>query len=84
MEIAVIGGFTDAGGFILYVGSDGKLHVRRVPPWNPETLGELKAAVGILEFAGQLRNAKVQEELVGIAQRIAAPHVGELQKAVGG
>lgn len=85
MEVAFISGgvFTDAGGFIIYIGSDGKLHVKKVPPWNPETIGELKAVFSILEHAGAIRNQKVQQELVRVAEQIAQPHVGELQKAVG-
>lgn len=85
MEIAFMspGVLTDAGGFIIYIGSDGKLHVKKVPPMGPETVAELTAVFSILEGAGQLRNQKVQQELLHVAQAIAAPHAGELQKAVG-
>lgn len=85
MEIAFMspGVLTDAGGFMIYVGSDGKLHVKKVPPWNPETLNELKAVFDVLEGVGQIRNQKVQQELLRVAEQVAQPHVGELQKAVG-
>jgi hypothetical protein len=33
----VTGGvLVDAGGFIIFIGSDGKIHIKKIPPWNPE------------------------------------------------
>ena len=86
MEIAFIspGVLTDAGGFIIYIGSDGKVHIKRVPPWNPETLAELQTAVGVLENVGHIQNRAIQDEFVKVAQNVIAKHAGELQKAVGG
>lgn len=86
MEIAFMspGVLTDAGGFIIYIGSDGKVHIKRVPPWNPETLHELQSAFGALEHVGQIQDRAVADQFVKVAQGVITKHAGELQKAVGG
>ncbi len=86
MEIAFIspGVLTDAGGFIIYIGSDGKVHIKRIPPWGPETLRELQAAFAVVEHAGAIKNAAVAEQFLHVAQAVVGQHVAELQKAVGG
>ena len=86
MEIAFIspGVLTDAGGFIIVVGADGKVHIKRVPPWSPETLGELRAAVATVDQVGAIKNRAVAEQFMKVAQGVIGQHVGELQKAVGG
>jgi hypothetical protein len=86
MEIAFMspGVLTDAGGFIIVIGSDGKVHLKRVPPWNPETLKELQTAFGALEHAGGIQNRAVADQFVKVAQGVIGEHAGELQKAVGG
>jgi len=84
MEIAFMspGVLTDAGGFVIVVGADGKLHIKRVPPWDPETLHELQAAFTTLEHVGEIKNAAVAEQFLKVAQGVIGQHAGELQKAV--
>jgi len=86
MEIAFIspGVLTDAGGFIIYIGSDGKVHVKRIPPLGPESVAELGAVFAVLESVSAIKSAAVDNELLRVAQDVASKHVGELQKAVGG
>ena len=86
MEIAFItpGVLTDAGGFIIYIGSDGKIHVKRVPPWDPETLGELQAAVAVLDNVSAIRNEAVAGQFLKVAEGVFAKHAGALQKTVAG
>jgi len=86
MEIAFIspGVLTDAGGFIIYIGSDGKIHVKRIPPLGPESVAELGAVFTVLESVSAIKNASVDNEFLRVAQDVASKHVGELQKAVGG
>jgi hypothetical protein len=85
MEIAFVspGVLTDAGGFIIYIGSDGKVHVKRVPPWDPETRAELQAAFAVLEHAGQIRNQAVAQQFLAVSERVIQQHAGALQKGVG-
>jgi hypothetical protein len=86
MEVAFVspGVLTDAGGFIIYIGSDGKVHIRRIPPLGPESVRELQAVFAILQYAGGIQNRAVADELVKVAQQVATPHAAELQKLVGG
>lgn len=85
MEIAFIspGVLTDAGGFIVYVGSDGKLHVKRVPPWNPETAAELGAAFAAIDGASRIKNQVVAQQFLNAATHVLGQHLGELERAVG-
>lgn len=85
MDIAFMspGVLTDAGGFIIYIGSDGKVHIKRVPPWNPETLSELQAAVAVVDHVGRIQNRAVADQFLKVAEGVLGKHVGELQKAVG-
>jgi hypothetical protein len=86
MEVAFVspGVLTDAGGFIIYIGSDGKVHIKRIPPLGPESVRELQAVFAILQYAGGIQNRAVADELVKVAQQVATPHAAELQKLVGG
>jgi hypothetical protein len=85
MDIAFMspGVLTDAGGFIIYIGSDGKIHIKRVPPWNPETLRELQAAVTVIDQVGRIENRAVADQFLKVAEGVIGKHVGELQKVVG-
>ena len=61
---------TDGGGYEFYLGSDGKWHVRRVPPWNPDLLNELVAAVDILRQASTIKDAHVAQKFVNFASSV--------------
>ncbi len=85
MEIAFVspGVLTDAGGYIIYIGSDGKVHVKHVPGWNPETRAELQTAFAVLERAGEIKNREVAQRFLAASEHVLQRHAGELQKAVG-
>ncbi len=84
MEIAFIspGVLTDGGGYIIYIGSDGKVHIKKIPPWDPETLSELQVAVAVLDGAGAIRNEAVAAQFLKVAEGVVAKHAAALQKAV--
>lgn len=44
----------DGGGFGFYIGSDGKLHVVKVPPWDPEGGGLGPSPINDLVTAAHL------------------------------
>jgi hypothetical protein len=85
MEIAFVspGVLTDAGGFILYIGADGKVHVKRVPPWGPEVRAELQLAFAVLERVGEVKNREVAQQFLTASEHVLQQHAGELQRAVG-
>ena len=85
MEVAFMspGALTDAGGFIIYIGSDGKVHIKRVPPWDPGVRAELQTVFAVLEHAGAIKNAAVQKQFTAAATHVVEAHAAELQKAVG-
>jgi hypothetical protein len=85
MEIAFMspGVLTDAGGFIIFIGSDGKIHIKRIPPWGPETLSELQTAVAVIDHVGRIQNRAVADQFLKVAEGVIGKHVAELQKVVG-
>jgi hypothetical protein len=71
------GVFTDAGGFAIYFGSDGKLHVKRVPGWDP-AVRELAAAVQVLDAAATMKDAHAAQKFVDFAENILNTRSGAL------
>ena len=53
------GVLVDAGGYIIYLGSDGKLHVKKVPPGpGPDGWGILPAASSLLATLEGVKNVE--------------------------
>lgn len=73
-----VGGLNCGPGYIIYIGSDGKIHVKRVPPRNPELSVQFDAAISILEHALLAKNVKIEEKLITAAQSILAPIAKEV------
>jgi hypothetical protein len=85
MRIVLVtpGVFTDAGGFIVYMGSDGKLHVKRVPGWDPGVRAEIGAAVQILDQLHAVKDANVAQRFTEFATGILNARAGEIEHQVG-
>ena len=61
----------DNGVYEIYVGSDGKLHIRWIlPDPPPEILSELKAVSAILNHAAQLKDRAVAAKFQGFAEEV--------------
>lgn len=74
------GVFTDAGGFVIYIGSDGKVHVKRIPPWDPGVRGELAAAAHVLDAAATLKDAHTAQKIVDLVEGVLNSRVGALRQ----
>ena len=75
------GVFSDAGGFIIYVGSDGKLHVKKVPPWGPDGFRvDIDRGLSLLTAAARVKDARLAGELEKTGLQALQQHVGELRK----
>ena len=72
------GALTDAGGLAFYIGSDGKVHVVRIPPWNPEVLSEINAAVHVLNQAASIKNEAVQQRFTHLAESVVQSRAKEI------
>ena len=85
MEVVLMtpGIFVDAGGLILYIGADGKVHVKRILPWDPDVLREIYAAVHALEGVNPVRDDKVAKPFIDAAQRVVQAHVKQIQDQIG-
>lgn len=64
MRKIFIGGTNDAPGFEIYIGADGKLHIRRIPGWNPDSMAELNRAINVIYEATKLRTPGLAEATI--------------------
>jgi len=80
MQTIVIGGQTDAPGWIITVDSNGKIHIKRTPGWNPEQFAELNAAISILKEATKLKTPGLAEKVAGTVMDLAQKQLGEHMK----
>jgi hypothetical protein len=55
-----VGGSNDAPGFIIYKGSDGKLHLKKVPGWDPWVQKVIKAVTTTLVEVAKIEDQKVR------------------------
>ena len=67
------GVLVDAGGYIIYLGSDGKLHVKKVPPGpGPDGWGILPAASSLLASLEGVKNVDaLRAEIVKAIEKSA-------------
>jgi hypothetical protein len=73
---------TDAGGIEIFIGADGKPHVRKVPGNNP-LFQEVGAAVLVLEQAARLNDKVAAQKFQSFAEAIIADKAKDLQHAFG-
>ncbi len=67
------------GIFEIYLGSDGKLHIRWIlPDPPPDLLAELRAVTVVLNEAAQLKNRATAEKFQHFAEGILAARTQEL------
>ena len=75
----ILFGGGDGGG--IWVDGDG--HVHHIPPWNPDALKQLKAAVAVLSAADGLSDKKLAGELRGLGERLTTAAIPQIVKAAG-
>jgi hypothetical protein len=67
------------GIFEIYIGADGKLHIRWIlPDPPPDLLAELRAVTVVLNEAAQLKNRATAEKFQQFAETILASRTKEL------
>ena len=74
-----VGGFTDAGGYIIH--PDGT--IEKIPGWNPEAFVELSHALNILREATQLRTPGLAEGAIRSVMDFVQEQVGQNMKQGG-
>lgn len=77
-----VGGENDGPGYIIYVGSDGKLHIKKVPGWDPGVRLQFDAAVSILQHAALAKDAKIEQKLIASAEKLMNPIAQQVYKSV--
>ena len=60
----VVGGGTDGGGYIITIGADGKIIIKRIPGWNPELLADLARAADVITSAVGLKQKGLAEGVI--------------------
>jgi hypothetical protein len=69
----------DNGIFEIYIGADGKLHIRWIlPDPPPDLLAELRAVAVVLNEASQLKNKATAEKFQQFAETILASRAKEV------
>jgi hypothetical protein len=74
----ILFGGGDGGG--ISVGGDGTIH--RIPPWNPETMLELKAVSALVGVA-TLHDGAVTKDAGALAERLSTKVIPKLAKTLG-
>jgi len=63
------GVFSDGGGFVIYPGHDGKLHIKYIPPREP-VLTSVNLAASLAALAERAGNEAFGKQLRGMAETI--------------
>jgi hypothetical protein len=63
------GYFNDGGGFVIYLGHDGKLHIKYVPPREP-VLSQLNLAASLMAHAEGIGDASIANQVRDLAQAV--------------
>lgn len=75
------GVFSDGGGFIIYPGHDGKLHIKYIPPREP-VLGQLNLAASLAALAERARKGGLGKQLRGMAENLLNAREKEITGAI--
>ena len=76
--------FVDNGIFEIYIGADGKLHIRWIlPDPPPEFYSELKAVAVVLNEAAQLKDRGVAEKFQQLAESVLNNRAEEITGILG-
>lgn len=82
-----VGGVTgDGGGYIITLGGDGHVVIKRIPPWDPgvSVLSPLDAALGLMAQAEASRDTKARKQLQSLAQQMLAKNEPAIVEALSG
>ncbi len=63
------GYFNDGGGFVIYPGKDGKLHIKYIPPREP-VLNQLNQAASLMAHAEGIGDARVASQMRDLAHTV--------------
>jgi hypothetical protein len=74
------GPLVDAPGWVIYIGSDGKLHIKPVPGWGP--FPDISVAFSVLNQAANLSDRVVAQQLVLVAENILQKNAAPLMKTL--
>lgn len=77
------GVFSDGGGFVIWVDGQGRVHVTKVPPSDPEVRAEIAAAIEVLNAATSMRDQALAQRFAQFAQTILQARVTELRGIAG-
>jgi hypothetical protein len=81
----ILFGGGDAGGIEIYIGSDGKVHFKRIPGWDPEAMLAVETVAQLANYAHVTEDARLKAELNRTASEILnAPDIREQIKEYGG
>jgi hypothetical protein len=83
MQTIVIGGYSDAPGWIITVDNNGHITLKRTPGWGPEQFAELNAALSILREATRLKTPGMAEKVAATVMDLTQKQLGEHMKAGG-
>ena len=82
--LITVGGENCGPMYIFYIGSDGKLHVKKVDPRPPEVGLQFDTAVLVMKQALLAKDRKIEEKLLSTAQTILTPIALEVRKQIVG
>lgn len=75
------GYFNDGGGFVIYVGHDGKLHIKYIPPREP-VLNQLNVAASLMAHAEGIGDAHIANQMRDLAQSVLNSQAEQITKAL--
>jgi hypothetical protein len=76
------GVLTDAGGITISI-VNGKVVIKRVPPWNPEILAEIQGAIAAFAHASKLKDQGMAQKFQAFAEGVLQARSKEIQEYIG-
>lgn len=71
------GYFNDGGGFVIYLGHDGKLHIKYIPPREP-VLSQLNQAASLMAHAEGIGDTDIANQMRDLAQAVLDTHAEQI------
>ena len=66
----------------IFVDANGKIHIVRVPGWNPEIMQEITSAVKVISLASQIENQRISEQFLKLGESVIQSRSREIQEYV--
>jgi len=77
-----LGAFTDAGGIQIVVDANGRVHVVRVPGWEPEVMAEITGAVQLLAQATRIKDAGIRKQFQQLGESVIQARSKEIAQYI--